>query len=152
MLVESKKPMLDADPRLFNGDGEVMIRQAWAETLALYKLWGEKRFLRSLTLPPEVLRAAAEQQQRFSEEVPLITATNNYLEELKTKGITRVNVRMVFIDGLGYSDYQFTNTKRFMQQQVTMALDNNPEWRRIEKARVAGYGISRAWELCCPTS
>lgn len=151
MLVESKKPMLAADPRLFNGEGEGMIRQAWAETLALYKLWGEGKFLRSLTLPPEILREATEHQQKFSEEVPLITATNNYLDELKTKGITRVNVRMVFIDGLGYSDYQFTNTKRFMQQQVTMALDNNPEWKRLERARVAGYGISRAWELCDPT-
>ena len=105
-----------------------------------------------LSPSPEVLREATEHQQKFSEEVPLITATNNYLDELKTKGITRVNVRMVFIDGLGYSDYQFTNTKRFMQQQVTMALDNNPEWKRLERARVAGYGISRAWELCDPTT
>ena len=66
--------------------------------------------------------------------------------------IMRALVRMVFIDGMGYSDYQFTNTKRFMQQQVTMALDNNPEWKRLERVRVAGYGISRAWELCDPTT
>lgn len=151
MLVESQKPMLDADARLFNGEGEEMIKQAWAETLALYELWGEKKFLQSLTLPADVLKEAAQAQEKFSEENTLRTLTLSYLEDIAVKGIDRVNVKMVFIDGMQYTEFQYSNIKKWQQQEVTAALDDAPNWRRMDrKALVKGYGTARAWEYILP--
>ena len=151
MLIESKKPMCEVDDRLFNGEGEEMIRQAWAETLALYELWGKRKFLQSLTLPAEVMKEAAQAQEKFSEENPLRAMTLSFLEDALLKGITRVNVKMVFIVGMQYTEFQFANIKKFQQQEVTAALDDAFGWRRMDKkALVKGYGIARAWEYILP--
>ena len=145
MLVESTHPMLSADPRLFDGEGERLIRQAWAETLALYELWGRDAFLRSLKLPKEAAQEAMEATEKFSEEDTNVIGTLSYIDECVSKGIDRVNVKQVLMDGFGFSEWQYAQTQKYVKQAITQTLDSLPGWERVGKQKMGRYGISRTW-------
>lgn len=145
MLVESPKPMLSADKRLFNGVGEGLIKQAWAETLALYKLWGKDRFLQSLKLPQEAAEEAQQATEKFSEEDSNVTNTLSFIEECETKGIERVNIKMILLDGFGFNEWQAAQTQKYVKQTITQTLDSLDGWERVGKQKIGRYGTARTW-------
>lgn len=147
LLVESPLDMLKADPRLFDGTAERMIRQAWGETLALYREWGEGRFLQSLVLPANVQAESAAIQEKYTEEDSTRDATFAYIIECEDKRISRVNVKQVLMDGMGYNKYQAANAQKWQTRAITAVLDEckSRGWYRSGKQRNGKYGIARTW-------
>lgn len=154
LLVESKSDMLGAHPGLFDGTAERDIRQAWAETIALYELWGEERFLRSLTLPRDVADESFAVQEKYTEEDATRDSVLSWISELGPS-VSRVNVKMAIIEGMGFSAYQYASVPKWISRTVTAALDECDGWHRMEgKAKIGRFGTSRAWERdeCLPNS
>ena len=159
LVVESPKDALDADPGLFDGTAERDIRQAWAETVALYDLVGEGRFLRSLKLPPEASTEAAAVQQRYSEESTITTAVMSYIEgrEEEARALMaagrsctqRVNVKEVMVRAMGYDNFRLTTCPKWIINSVTSTLNSCSQrgWTRLERARNGEYGSARAWDF-----
>lgn len=146
LLVESKRDMCAAHPGLFDGRAEADIRQAWAETIALHDSIGGEEFKKTLVLPVTAQNESLAVQEKYSEEDVFRTSTLSYLEDCLLKGVDRVNVKMVFMEGLGYSEVQFANTQKWMQRAVTSALDSATDWERVGKQRLGKFGISRTWQ------
>lgn len=146
LLVESKADMLGANPGLFDGTAEREIRQAWAETIALYELWGEERFLRSLTLPKDVAEESMQVQERYTEEDQLREMVLSWVSSLPDS-VERINVRMAVDKCLEFNSWQAANMPKWMQRAIAGALDDCPGWAKQEgKQRCPGYGISRVWD------
>lgn len=146
LLVESKSDMLGANPGLFDGTAEREIRQAWAETIALYELWGEERFLRSLVLPKEVADESFAVQERYTEEDQLREMVISWAESL-SPDIERINVRMAVDQCLEFNSWQAASMAKWMQRAIASALDDAPSWSKQEgKQRCGRYGISRVWD------
>lgn len=146
LLIESKADMLGANPGLFDGTAERDIRQAWAETIALYDLWGEERFLRSLTLPKDVAEESMQVQERYTEEDQLREMVLGWASSLPD-AVERINVRMAVDKCLQFNSWQAANMPKWMQRTIAAALDDCPGWAKQEgKQRCPGYGISRVWD------
>lgn len=146
LLIESKSDMLGANPGLFDGAAEREIRQAWAETIALYELWGEERFLRSLVLPKEVADESFAVQERYTEEDQLREMVISWAESL-SPDIERINVRMAIDQCLEFNSWQAASMAKWMQRAIASALDDAPSWSKQEgKQRCGRYGISRVWD------
>ena len=138
--------MLGANPGLFDGTAEREIRQAWAETIALYELWGEERFLRSLTLPKDVAEESMQVQERYTEEDQLREMVLSWVSSLPDS-VERINVRMAVDKCLEFNSWQAANMPKWMQRAIAGALDDCPGWAKQEgKQRCPGYGISRVWD------
>ena len=146
LLIESKSDMLGANPGLFDGTAEREIRQTWAETIALYELWGEERFLRSLVLPKEVADESFAVQERYTEEDQLREMVISWAESL-SPDIERINVRMAVDQCLEFNSWQAASMAKWMQRAIASALDDAPSWSKQEgKQRCGRYGISRVWD------
>lgn len=159
LVVESPKAALDADPRLFDGTAERDVRQAWAESVALYGEMGREGFLRSLKLPSEAAPEAAQVQERYSEESVITTSVMGYVEEREAAArelaaagqtpLVRINVKEVMHRAMGYDNYRLTNAPKWIINTVTSALNSceSRGWVRTERARNGEYGIARAWDF-----
>lgn len=146
LLIEAKADMMGANPGLFDGTAERDIRQAWAETIALYDLWGEERFLRSLVLPKDVAQESLAVQERYTEEDQLRERVISWAESLSTE-VERINVRMAIDNCLEFNSWQAANMPKWMQRAIAAALDDAPSWSKQEgKQRCGRYGISRVWD------
>ena len=146
--IECKAEMLNAHPGLFDGSAEADIRQAWAETAALYDLWGEERFLKTLALPRRVAEESARIQEKYTEEDTIREAVSSFISDCEKTGVTRVNVKMALTKGMGYSEFQWSNAPKWITRTVTAALDDRTGWHRMEgRQLVQGYGTARAWEM-----
>lgn len=147
LLIESPKGMLGADKRLFDGTAAADIRQAWAETLALYEAQGEDEFLRSLVLPDNVAGESMKLQTKYTTEDSTREATMSYIEDCESNDIHMVNVKQVLMDGMGYSEYQAANAQRWIQSTITATLNDcvTRGWVDVGKRRNGRYGRARAW-------
>lgn len=139
------QPSCDANPMLFDGTGRMMIRQAIAETVALYRKLGDEQFLKTLVLPKRVMNQAIATQQAYTQEDDILTAVSSYLETLPLT-INRVNVKKVMVEGMDYSKESFSKEKRYVKADVARALDKCEGWRKEDtKNRVHGFGVSQTW-------
>ena len=141
LLVESKSDMLGANPGLFDGTAD-------------YELWGEEKFLRSLTLPRDVADESFAVQEKYTEEDATRDSVLSWIAELGPS-VSRVNVKMAIIEGMGFSAYQYASVPKWISRTVTAALDECEGWHRMEgKAKIGRFGTSRAWERdeCLPNS
>lgn len=135
-----------ADPRLFDGTAAEAVRQAWAETIAVADLLGTDKFLRTLKLPSSVVEESMETQERYTSEDPIELSVADFLQSLPSS-TSRVNVKMVMINGLGFNTQQYNSSKRYIRDSVTSALNHAEGWRKMTgKQYVRGYGTSNAWE------
>lgn len=143
--IECRAESQHPSPGLFDGSCAADVRKAWAETVALLKLWGEERFKRSLVLPPNVAQEADSVRDRYTSENQTVASVNSYLDGLGEE-VNRVNVKRVMLNGMGYSEFQFSNAPRFVTDMVTNALDAREDWVRMRgRQRVGNYGSTRAW-------
>ena len=139
------QPSCEPNPLLFDGTGRMMIRQAIAETVALYRKLGDAAFMKTLILPRRIMKEVIEMQDEYTQEDDTLVAVSSYLETLPLT-INRVNVKMVMIDGMGYSKESFSKEKSYAKNDVARALDKCEGWKREEKKQlVNGFGTSRAW-------
>lgn len=145
MVIESGAPMMGAHPGLFDGSAERGIRRAWAETLALWELWGEERFLRSLSLPVDAMAESATVQEKYTEEDVTRNSVLSYMDSIESTDCERVNVKQVVMEGMGFNDWQYENMPKWMARTVTAALDECDGWERAGKQRNGKYGIARTW-------
>lgn len=146
LLIESRADMLGAHPGLFDGTAERDIRQAWAETLALYELWGEERFLRSLTLPKEVAEESMQVQEKYTEEDQLREMIMSWAATLP-EDVRRINVRMAIDQCLQFTSWQAANMPKWMQRTISSALDDCDGWEKQDgKKRCGKYGIAHVWD------
>ena len=159
LVLESGCEQQGADPRLFDGTAAADIRQAWAETLALYRMEGEGEFLKSLRLPPETAREAFEVQEKYSEESAIKTSVMTYIEdreaeikaavEAKRMPNIRTSVKQVMVEAMGYDDFKMNTCPKWIINSVTSTLNSCQErgWKRVERGRNGKYGIARAWDF-----
>lgn len=145
LLIESGTEMMGAHPGLFDGSAERDIRRAWGETVALFDLWGEERFLKSLVLPREAMKESAEVQEKYTEEDSTRESVLSYIDSLSCTDVDKVNVKRVAMEGLGFNEWQYANMPKWMARSITSALDECEGWTRAGKLRNGKYGISRTW-------
>ena len=152
LVIECKRGEEQADPRLFDGTAESMVRQAWGETLALWDLMGADAFLRTLTLPAEARPEAAAVRQRFAEEDNVRMAVTEGLERIArswipTQSRPRVNVKRAMVAAGICEAGEFCKQPQWQTNRVAAVLNSLPDWQYLgEHVRCGSWGTSRAWE------
>lgn len=135
----------EPSPCLFDGTGRAMIRQAVAETVALYDKLGADAFLKTLVLPQRVMAQVVETQEEYTQEDDVLAAVSSWLESLPLT-VTRVNVKMAMIEGMDYSKEAFSREKRYVKNDVARALSRCGGWEKEKgKQLVVGYGTAQSW-------
>ena len=143
--VVCKQPACEPNPMLFDGTARAMIRQAVAETAALYDQLGDEAFMKTLVLPKRIMAQVVETQDEYTQEDDVLTAVSSYLDALPDN-ITRVNVKMVMIEGMDYSKEAFSREKRYVKNDVARAISKCPGWEKMKgKQLVNGFGTSQTW-------
>lgn len=144
------QPSCNPNPMLFDGTGRMMIRQAVAETLALYRKMGDEAFMKTLVLPRSIASQAMEAQEAYTQEDDVLAAVSSWLQSLP-ENIVRVNVKMAMVEGMDYSKESFSKEKRYVKNDVARALSRCEGWRKEKgKNRVNGYGIAQTWARVLP--
>lgn len=139
------QPSCEPNPLLFDGTGRMMIRQAIAETVALYRRLGDAAFMKTLILPRNIMKDVSKVQDKYAQEDDTLMAVISYLDEL-SKSTERVNVKMVMIEGMGYTNESYSRENRYVKTNVANALNRCDGWELMEsKQRVGKYGIAKAW-------
>lgn len=152
LVIECKRGEEQADPRLFDGTAESMVKQAWGETLALWDLMGADAFLRTLTLPAEARPEAAAVRQRFAEEDNVRMAVAEGLERIARRWIPtqsrpRVNVKRAMVEAGICEEGEFCKQPQWQTNRVAAVLNSLPDWQYLgEHVRCGSWGTSRAWE------
>lgn len=139
-----KQKQCETSPLLFDGTGHKMIRQAIAETYALYKKLGDDKFLKTLILPKSIMGDVIKKQQDYTFEDDTLVAVSSWLDTLP-EYVKRVNVKMAMIEGMDYSNEAFSREKKYVKQDVARALSMCDGWTKDIKTRVGKYGISQSW-------
>ena len=144
--VVCNQPACEPSQLLFDGTGRMMIRQAIAETVALYQKLGDSEFMKTLILPKRIMAQVVETQEEYTQEDDVLTAVESYLSSLPLT-INRVNVKMVMIEGMDYSKEGFSREKRYFKNDVARAISKCDGWKKmVGKQLVNGFGTSQAWE------
>ena len=144
--VVCNQPSCNPNPMLFDGTARMMIRQAIAETVDLYRRLGDEAFLKTLILPKRIMQQVIEMQEEYTQEDDVLTAVSSYLESLP-ETIVRVNVKMVMCEGMDYSKESFSKEKRYVKNDVARALDKCEGWVREKKKQlVNGFGTAKSWK------
>ena len=136
----------DPHPGIFNGQLDADIRQAYGEIVAELKEVGESAFKASLKLPAQVQAQAQEAQEDFEQEDSTLVDVQNYLDGLN--GLSkRVNVKMVMIEGMGYTESEYSRSPRYFRNDIARALDRATGWAKVKgKQLIRGFGTAQTWE------
>lgn len=118
----------------------IWLAQAVQEALDM----GVDEFLKTLSLPDSVGDSAIEAQERHTMADDVMDAVESYLAGLGGD-TTRVNVRMVMAEGLGYDKMAFSKESRYVKSNVAGCIER-AGWVPAGKQRCGKYGIARSWQ------
>ena len=145
--IQCNRRMNDPHPGLFDGTSQILIRQAYAETMAYARHLGTDEFLKTMMLPREILKVAMDMQSQYTEEDSLYNEVADFLDSVRADPNTdRVNVKMVALRALKMDEKEFAMMPQFKKTDIAVAIDKCPGWFRYKgKQRIPNYGTATAW-------
>lgn len=143
--IKCGRTMCEPHPGLFDGSAQRDILQAYGEVAAYCDHVGRDAFLASLVVPKNIQQTALEVQQAYTQEDDVYVAVSSWLDQIDPT-IQKVNVKMVMIEGMGYTNESFSRERRYVKNDVARALSQCPGWEKMAgKQRVGRWGISQTW-------